>query len=721
MKGGRSLLLDVGPLFGRMMLRLETVKRWLLELQSGQDWLQCVVGVDRCFVVAIKCALCSKHKAKLEGLRNFSPAFINGIEGNSLKKDNVKKHFQSEMHQKASALDKLASRDHDLPSAMAQTAEDSHLNRLFDLAYTVAKLGLPLVDFKTLARLELRHGVDLGPAAITEQKCRQYIDYIGRATKIELIQAIQEAPYFSVAVDGSADPTMPENGMIYVLYVDRTGLPCVRFFGFCDVERVHPECLRRTVLDLFLEEGVNLEGKLVGCMADRGTIRTNVAALLQGDMPYLVSLGCASHRLEMAVKKVFYGTAFDSVNEMFFVLAKLYWACPSQLEELRALARVMQEVDTKPQQANGTRWVQHRLRATRALLQTYPMVICNLANMSVQTTLPKEKAIFQDCLKSLRSVSFVLHLLFFNETLEPIAKLSSLLQNSNVDLLYTASLVVKFYSTLEQLSRGIPQGTLGEVFKDTVKDPQTVFFNGTRLHCGAEAARAFREKLPSYAAAISECVLPRFEAMHQMEPVRCLKILQAELWPDDPAELENYGNAELQAFSRHFAKLLALNQVDVTKLLEEWEQFKWYRAESLANMSSRQVWQHVLTRERAQFLNFRHVVQILHCFPVSSVVLERGQAAVSRMMAVAGGRMFPRTLEYLTRIALEGPELDFFDPQAAVSLYCFEHMGFFIESAGRRTSLSTFSGDESPSTFSGDESSPPRKKTCFSSVECAGD
>ncbi|KAJ8376800.1 hypothetical protein SKAU_G00073800 [Synaphobranchus kaupii] len=695
-----------------MTLRVETVKRWQLELHSAQDWLQYEVGVDGCFVVKIQCALCSKHKAKLKGLRNFSPAFVNGIEGNSLKKDNAKKHFQSEMHQKASALEKLVSNTLDLPSALGQTIEESHLNRLFDLAYTVAKLELPLAKFKTLAKLELRHGVDLGQTAITEQKCREYIDYIGRATKIELIQAVQEAPYFSVVADGSADPAMPEKGMIYVLYVDRTGLPCMRFFGFRDLERVHSQCLRRTVLDAFLEEGVDLEGKLVGYMADRGTVRADMAELLQEDMPYLVSLGCASHRLETAVRKVFYGTAFDSVNEMFFVLAKLYWACPTQLEELRALAQVMREVDTKPQLADGTRWVQHRQRATRVLLQAYPAVICNLANLSAQTVLPKEKAIYQECLKSLRNVNFVLHLLLFSEMLEAIGKLSSSLQNSNVDLVYTASLVEKFYGTLEQLSRGIPQGTLGEVFKDAVKDPQTVYFSGTRLHCEAEAARAFGEKLPSYVAAVSECVLPRFGALHQMEPVRCLKILESELWPDDPKELENYGNAELQAFSHHFAKLLALNRVDVTKLLEEWEQFKHYRAKSLTEMSSQQVWQHLLSRERARFLNFRHVVHILHCFPVSSVVLEWGQAAVSRLKAECRGRISAHTLEYLTRIAVEGPEPDVFDPQAAVSLYCFEHMGFFTEPAVKRTSLSTLSGHGS---------SPPSKKTCFSPVECARD
>lgn len=41
---------------------------------------------------------------KLRSLHNFNQAFINGVKGSALKKDNVVKHSRSEMQKKAIAL-----------------------------------------------------------------------------------------------------------------------------------------------------------------------------------------------------------------------------------------------------------------------------------------------------------------------------------------------------------------------------------------------------------------------------------------------------------------------------------------------------------------------------------------------------------------------------------------------------------------------------------------
>ena len=44
---------------------------------------------------------CSKHVDRLKAIRNCSPAFIDGIVGSALKKDNVAKHQKTNMHGKA--------------------------------------------------------------------------------------------------------------------------------------------------------------------------------------------------------------------------------------------------------------------------------------------------------------------------------------------------------------------------------------------------------------------------------------------------------------------------------------------------------------------------------------------------------------------------------------------------------------------------------------------
>ena len=50
--------------------------------------------------------LCSLHEENLHGMCNFSSAFIQGIIGSALKKDNVTKHGMSDMHYRAASLER---------------------------------------------------------------------------------------------------------------------------------------------------------------------------------------------------------------------------------------------------------------------------------------------------------------------------------------------------------------------------------------------------------------------------------------------------------------------------------------------------------------------------------------------------------------------------------------------------------------------------------------
>ena len=66
-----------------------------LELDAENEWidhdgsfLNTTTGV---FVVRITCLLCTKHQVKISNNRSFSDAFIKGVEGSWLKKDNFRR------------------------------------------------------------------------------------------------------------------------------------------------------------------------------------------------------------------------------------------------------------------------------------------------------------------------------------------------------------------------------------------------------------------------------------------------------------------------------------------------------------------------------------------------------------------------------------------------------------------------------------------------------
>ena len=55
-----------------------------------REWLRYDLSGGK--VTRIFCELCHKHRDRLRAIRNFNYAFIDGVTGSALKKDNVAKH-----------------------------------------------------------------------------------------------------------------------------------------------------------------------------------------------------------------------------------------------------------------------------------------------------------------------------------------------------------------------------------------------------------------------------------------------------------------------------------------------------------------------------------------------------------------------------------------------------------------------------------------------------
>lgn len=80
-----------------------TVRGWINDLDITKTWIETETDSHRGSdghpnVIKIRCKVCSEFRTRLKNVRNFSTAFIDGISGPSLKRDNVKKHSTSVMH-----------------------------------------------------------------------------------------------------------------------------------------------------------------------------------------------------------------------------------------------------------------------------------------------------------------------------------------------------------------------------------------------------------------------------------------------------------------------------------------------------------------------------------------------------------------------------------------------------------------------------------------------
>ena len=347
--------MEAGPSSG-------TVDRWKKQLNVETEWLKYEAQEGK--VVKIYCVLCTKHETKIRALRNYSKSFIDGIGGSALKKDNVVKHARSDQHMRAISLEKRPATLLDIYKTTAigraiskdQEQERERLSKLFEIAYFLAREELPFTKYAPLAALELKHGVKLGQTYMTAPKCKEFTDCIGKAFEKELVSEINDSKYLSILIDGATDTSVIEKELIFVLFVSKEGKPSIRFLRLKNVQNASAEGLKEVVTSAFIELDIdNLSRKLVGFCADGAAVnlgkKKGLSALLKQDKhPWLVTVHCLNHRLELACKDAFKNTYFETVTEMLQSLYYVYQNSPKRMRQLHELATIMEHQKTTKSQ-----------------------------------------------------------------------------------------------------------------------------------------------------------------------------------------------------------------------------------------------------------------------------------------------------------------------------------------------------------------------------------
>ena len=93
-----------GPPVKRRLVQKRTVEKWIAENDvelNTISWLKFKMA-DRNLVESISCAVCTQFKDKLESLRNYRPAFIDGT--TNVRASSFKEHADTDMHARAMIL-----------------------------------------------------------------------------------------------------------------------------------------------------------------------------------------------------------------------------------------------------------------------------------------------------------------------------------------------------------------------------------------------------------------------------------------------------------------------------------------------------------------------------------------------------------------------------------------------------------------------------------------
>ena len=467
------------------------------------------------------------------------------------------------------------------------------------------------------------------------------------------------------------------------------GVVDTTFFALKNVEHADATGIRRTLEKAFDDAGIiNWQDKLVGFLTDGAAVnlgqKKGVAAQLKQGSPWLVAIHCFNHRLELAMKDAFNNTYVEDVNEMLMRIYYVYRNSTKRLRELKALAEIMEEQIKLPQRAHGTRWVQHKNRAIKALIQSYPTIVGHLENLATDTTKtsPADRAKMKGYLNTLKSVKFVLHVLYMDFILEPLSKLSLNLQKESVDLLCAKCLLEVLYKTLdkqvdsEEMKNIISAVSNANNTPDSDSDDepaQPVTYQGVKLTYLQRRGRQtvtdianFKEQARKYNENISKSLKLRFGDLDKEGVFEGLQLLDIDQWPSSTESLNDFGNNALEAVTKHFKVLLGKNVVHLPSISGEWQELKILRQNNLKTLTRHEFWKCIGTRFSDEFSNFLHLIKILQVLPQSNAKVERSFSSMGRIKTDHRNRLSEQTLDSLMRISIEGPKAEDYNSRKAV-------------------------------------------------------
>ena len=277
--------------------------------------------------------------------------------------------------------------------------------------------------------------------------CREFTKIIGEVLEEFFLEQAKQSPYIYILCDGSTDVSNIEKELVYVTFLDTSSHVKTQLFFIKDDEFVHAKGLTKQLITSFSDVGVDLKTRLVGFCADGASVNMGtvggVAALLSKDIPApcLVVIHCVSHYLELGIKDAFKGSEAESVTNMFLNMYLLYEKSAKRLRELNSITILTEEQAAKPGKSSGTRWIQHKYKACNVLILDYPVIVTHFEAQAADGSdvSPADRARMKGYLKTLKSVKFVLNMLYMKVILGPLGEISEHLQKDSIELHYVGS------------------------------------------------------------------------------------------------------------------------------------------------------------------------------------------------------------------------------------------------------------------------------------------
>ena len=614
-------------------------------------------------------------------------------------------HAKSDMHKRAMLLLKKEQstdvRDY-APIArsiyrMDQSAEDS-IKKKFDIAYMIAKEGIAFLKMKSFCQIEERHGVDLGEGYKNDLACSTFVDYIAQDLREQLKESLQKAKFFSLQMDGSTDSGNIEEELFMVVFFDplaNDGCVHVRNMYFCVRQPKNAnasglyECFNRALCYIGVDE--ESKTKLVGFGCDGAAVNMGtrgLRGLLQDDRPWIFTVWCLAHRLELALKDALKGTLFSTIDE---ILLRVYYIYSKSPKKCRALEEIVEELKfcleaddfpseggTRPLRACGTRFIAHKVAALERLLDRFGAYLNHLISLTEDpTTKSDDKQKLKGYISKWRESKILLGCAVFHDIIKPAAILCKVLQGEELCIVSVIEALLKTTTSMEKL-KTIKMEEFPSVRKVLLRikeeDNGEITYQGVELIRYSQGLALLKNNYSTYIDSVLSCLRSRLKPENNPEDMEtlthALKIIATHGW--DKTADASFGYEALQSLCLRFCTPLQEADVNSALVQQEWEDMVFYAKQyiNLVLNSYKVVWWKLFNSPDAvKWGNVLALVELIFTIPLSNGGVERcfSQLKITKSDRRTG--LKEDRLDHLLRIRFEGPPLVGWDPSKAMELW----------------------------------------------------
>lgn len=285
----------------------------------------------------------------------------------------------------------------------------------------------------------------------------------------------------------------------------------------------------------------------------------------------------------------------------------------------------MEEVVLKPEKAQGTRWIDHKVRALKKMKSNWSLIVSHLESFHENTkNKDQDRAKAKGYLLKLKRLKFLWYMHFMLDLLNEIAKLSLLMQRDDVTVSQVVKKVEIVCSEIYILLNG--NGDNLTEFYETLIDDK--YQNQIVSRVGVPPNFDNTEKA-HITRGMTENIRNRFQNLHQDNRFSSCIVLDQRNWPAEKDNLLTYGNRQIKTIYNSFEALLQRIGCDINNALDEWKEMKIHinSNDHLKNLHPLNLWQRLTNedgnREVKEHSNILKIILLTEVYPLSTAVCER--------------------------------------------------------------------------------------------------